>query len=196
MSGGGYQREVIPSENEPWRLFSGVVGGGGCQGLYPPNTSTLARIQEWWVVMVASERSYLRKQGHGLVFGGCGWWWWLEKGQTPENKPRRSFFGGCGCWCGKRKAITPKTSQSARSRGWWVVVVARERSTSRKRAEALVFGGCGGWWWPKKGHAPKNEPSRSFWGLWLPRRGHTPPKTSCRARFRGLWVLVVGEQGY
>ena len=76
MSGGGYQGEVIPSENEPWRSFSGVVGGGGCQGSYPPNTSTSARIRGWWVVMVASERSYPRKQVvtlfSGVVGGGGG----------------------------------------------------------------------------------------------------------------------------
>ena len=38
-----------------------------------------------------------------LVFGGCGWWWLLRRGHTPENKPRCSFLGGCGC--GRLKSL-------------------------------------------------------------------------------------------
>jgi hypothetical protein len=114
-----HPKERTTSRKRAVALVSGVVSGG--------------------------ERSYPQKRAQQLLFGGCGWWWWPKKGQTPENERDGSFsgiVGGSGC---QGEVNLPKTSRLARFRELWVVVVAKEKSTSRKRAVALVFGGCG-WW--------------------------------------------------
>ncbi len=90
-----------------------------------------------------------------------------EKGEVipSKNEPLCSFswvVSGGGC---QGEVYPPKMSHGARFWGWWVVMVARERSTSQKRAEAHIFGGCGWWWWPKIGHTTENECLSSFLGV-------------------------------
>ncbi len=75
-----------------------------------------------------------------------------------------------------------------------MVVIARERLTSRKRTVALVFGICGWWWWPEKGQTSKNECDRLFLGVVGGSGGQSkvkPLKTSSYAHFQGVWVVVV-----
>ena len=43
--------------------------------------------------------------------------------------------------------------------------MARNITTSQKRAQWLVFGWCGWWWWPEEGPTTENEWSCSFSGV-------------------------------
>jgi hypothetical protein len=63
-----------------------------------------------------------------LIFGVAVGWWWPEEGPTTENERLGSFSVCVGGDGGQRKVVGCDGGQ----RGWWVVVVARGRTNTRK----------------------------------------------------------------
>jgi len=105
------------------------------------------------------------------ISGGRNRGWWISG-------------GSCG---GQRKPTNPKTSANARFWCGWGWVIG--------------CGGCGSQWVARESpQQPKTSNECSISGivgsLLVAARGNTqPPKTGMRARFRGLWGVMVAAAG-
>ena len=126
-----------------------------------------------------------------LIFGVCGWWYWLKDGPTPENKREHSFSAGVGGGGGQRKTQPPKTSMAAHFRCVWVVIEGPtiENKWLHSFSGVWVVVVARG---PEESPTPENEQLLAvacFWGGGGQRKAQ-PPKTSGYTRFWGLWVVM------